>query len=954
MRESISQRWNEVEPLIDALLELEPHARGEWLDRHCPDAALRAAVLELVAHDNEIDGPDTRLRRELAAAHDNAGPQQIGPYRLIEKLGEGGMAVVFLAERDTVEFQQRVALKLMRLGLYSRDEQALFQREQRIHARLEHPHIARMLDSGITAAGIPYFAMEYVDGMPITRWCDARRLDIEGRLRLFLLVCDAVHYAHQNLIVHRDLKPSNILVTRDGVPKLLDFGIAKLLRSANDQDQTLTEVKHLTPGYAAPEQVSGGSITTATDVYALGILMHALLTGVRPLIAADSSTLVASARVAGLPAADATVAATARATTPVALARALRGDLDSLVSKALRAEPERRYPGALAFAEDIRRYLAGAPIAARPDSLRYRAGKFLGRHRLGFAAVSLVVVTLIGATAFSLHQATLARQAATRAQAEAEHANAEAGRANAVKAFLQDLFVGAEPGKTTPIETAEGLLARSRERVPQEFAGRPDLEVEVLGMIGTIERQRGHLAEARSTLDAAATLAHDKLGRSDAQTLDIAVRQAELALSEGRFEMGRQALQQVLAAYRDTHPGASAAVAAALTRIATLDTRLRNKRAIKTARAAVAMYRQVSPDDSTTLSSALIGLGDTLQTLGHAAEAIAPMEEGLRLHRQVLGNDHAIVAEDLAELAGAKRDLGQLTESELLLREAVAIDRKVYPGPNQSVATALNDLAATLGLQEKTDEAADLLNESLAMQKQIYTGDHPYIAAALGNLGVVRYRQARYADAETLVREALAMDLRVRAPDHPLIALRRINLAKTLIAQKRLGEAQKEIDHALGADRQRYGDQGERVASDLVVQATLDAANGQHPCAVEHSRAALAIFQSALPAGHQKIIDARLTLATSLDALGDHPGAKAACETAVGDARAAKPPLRHDIVRALTCIGTAELALGRPTQAAGPLREALRLLQQLPSTDAARVADARQLLDRAAAPAVAK
>ena len=953
MRELISQRWNELEPLIDALLEVEPDARSAWLDRHCSDPALRVAAMKLVALDGEIDGPETRLRRELVTGQNVTELQEIGPYRLIQMLGEGGMAVVFLAERDTVEFQQRVAVKLMRLGLYTRDEQTLFQREQRIHARLEHPYIARMLDSGITAVGIPYFAMEYVDGKPITRWCDTERLDIEGRLRAFLLVCDAVQYAHQNLIVHRDLKPSNILVTRDGTPKLLDFGIAKLLRSANDQDQTQTAIKHLTPSYAAPEQFSGGAITTATDVYALGVLLHELLTGVRPLIAADGAPLAASARIAGLSAADAAVVAAARATTPAALVRALRGDLDSLVSKALRAEPERRYLGALALAEDVRRHLIGEPIAARPDSVRYRVGKFLRRHRLGFAAVSLVMVTLIGATAFSLHQATLARQAATRALAEAEHANAEAGRANAVKAFLQDLFVGAEPGKTTPIETAEGLLARSRERVPQEFAGRPDLEVEVLGMIGTIERQRGHLPEARNALDAAATLAHDKLRRSDAQALDIAVRQADLAESEGRFETGRQVLQQALTAYRETHPGSSEAVAAALMRIATLDTRLRNNGAIGTAREALAMYRQVLPDDSKTLSDALIRLGDTLQTLGHAAEAIAPMEEGLRLHRQLLGNDHAIVAEDLAVLAGAKRDLGQLTESEQLLREAVAIDRKVYPGPNQSVATALNDLAATLVLEEKTDEAGELFNESLTIQKQIYIGDHPNIASALGNLGVVRYRQTRYADAETLVREALAMDLRVRAPDHPLISVRRLNLAKTLIAQKRLGEAQKEIDLALAADRQRFGEHGERVASDLVVQATLDAADGRHPRAVEHARAALAIFQKALPAGHQKIIDTRLTLATSLDALGSHAEAKSACDTALGDARAAKPPLGHDIVRALTCIGRTELEVGQPAQAADHLREALRLLKQPPSPDAAQVTDVRQLLDRATAPSVA-
>jgi serine/threonine-protein kinase len=400
VHDPITQRWSDLEPLVKALLDVTPEHRQAWLEQHCPDPQQRAAVLELARSDASVEGALPRLCRELAASTDDLSTAQVGPYRLIEKIGEGGMAVVYLAQRDAPDSPQRVAVKLMRGGVCGRDQLALFQREQRLHASLEHPHIARVFDTGISAGGIPYFAMEYVDGERITHWCNARALGLTRRLELFLLVCEAVQCAHANLVVHRDLKPSNILVTQDGTPKLLDFGIARLVHAttdgdtANEEPQTRTAIR-FTPGYAAPEQLSGDTLTTATDVYALGILLHELLTGVRPQLR-DGTACLASRRLAALDAAHITVSATERGMTPTALIDALRGNLDNLIAKALRGESARRYRDAQELAQDVRRYLAGQPIGARPEPLAYRMGTYLRQRRSAIVGAVALATILTG------------------------------------------------------------------------------------------------------------------------------------------------------------------------------------------------------------------------------------------------------------------------------------------------------------------------------------------------------------------------------------------------------------------------------------------------------------------------------------------------------------------------------------------------------------------------------
>jgi serine/threonine-protein kinase len=397
-KDCITKRWGEIEPLLDRLLDLPPEEREAGLERESVDADLRAAVHSLLEVDVDSDSGIDRLAREIGTSPAGIEGRRVGPYRIERALGEGGMGAVFLAARHTAEFTQQVALKLLRVGLFSSGQQELFRREQQIHARLEHPNIARIYDSGITDAGVPYFAMEYVDGVPVTDYCDRERLGIDARLRLFATICDAVACAHRNLVAHRRIKPSNILVDAGGTPKLLDFGFAALLSTADDaNERARTKLDRLTPGYSAPEQIDGGAITTATDVHALGVLLCELLSGARPIgSGVDNSPLRTACRVV-----DETTAQR-RCLGTEALKRRLSGDLEAIIAKALQHDPERRYSGAATLGDEIQRHLAGQPILARPDAWSYRAGKFLQRHKFGAAAMLVIAVVVICATILSL------------------------------------------------------------------------------------------------------------------------------------------------------------------------------------------------------------------------------------------------------------------------------------------------------------------------------------------------------------------------------------------------------------------------------------------------------------------------------------------------------------------------------------------------------------------------
>ncbi|HET7373170.1 MAG TPA: serine/threonine-protein kinase, partial [Gemmatimonadaceae bacterium] len=432
-----SVRWDRVEEVFHQLVDLTPRERESRLLAYAAeDEPLRREVLALLAA-HDAPGPLGRLTNEPERL---PTLEWVGPYRLLRKLGEGGMGVVYLAERSGDGFKQTVALKLIRGGFATASLETRLLEERRILARLEHPGIARFIDGGSTPSGQPYVAMEYIEGVDLVQYCATRGLSLRRRLALFAAVCDAVHYAHQQLVVHRDLKPGNILVTKDGRPKLLDFGLAKVLEDDGSMDATQT-APWVTLAYASPEQLRRGRISTLTDIYALGVVLYELLAGRRP----HEMTGLAPAEMVRVVCEENAKPPSAVAEADVSgdmsaerLRRTIRGDLDVISLKALAKEPDRRYDSAGALAEDVRRYLDGRPVLARPDSVWYRASKFAARHRAGVAAAALVLFFLTAGLGVALWQASVARTARHRAEAALR-------QSDDVTSFLLGLVAASDP-----------------------------------------------------------------------------------------------------------------------------------------------------------------------------------------------------------------------------------------------------------------------------------------------------------------------------------------------------------------------------------------------------------------------------------------------------------------------------------------------------------------------------
>jgi len=479
-------RWQEVEALLDAALELPEEHRVAWLEASVADPVLRARVVEMLEAHAHAEG-EGFLGAGALTPPGGLEDQTIGSYRVARELGRGGMGVVYLAERADGQFEQSVALKVVKRGFDSDQIVRRFLQERQILARLQHPHIARLLDGGVTDTGQPFFAMEYIDGVPLTHYCDDRRLGIEARLRLFQQVGEAVQYAHRNLVVHRDLKPSNILVLENGTVKLLDFGIAKLIDDDGNPTLTKTGMRVLTPAYAAPEQEAGEPVTTAADVYSLGVVLYELLSGHNPHQPSESksssvkrpSTVVGSSTTWTRP--DGTTEtfdperiSQDRDAKPEQLRRRLSGDLDMICLKALRPEPDERYDSAAAFVDDIRRHLEGLPVEARAGATGYRVRKFVERNRVLVLATVLVMLSLAGGLAAALWQAQRAREAAVRAETEAT-------TAEQVKDYLVTIFKTSNPWEQPGGAelTARELLARGVAQI-DDLEDKPAVQAELL------------------------------------------------------------------------------------------------------------------------------------------------------------------------------------------------------------------------------------------------------------------------------------------------------------------------------------------------------------------------------------------------------------------------------------------------------------------------------------------
>ncbi|MEM1177919.1 MAG: serine/threonine-protein kinase [Acidobacteriota bacterium] len=735
------ERWRRIEELFEQASGLEPPERGPVLDRECAgDDVLRGEVDEMLAVDLGQSWIGTSVRRAVCDVEaDEPAPERIGPYRIAGEIGRGGLSTVFLGERDDDEYRMQVAIKLVRRGLDTADLLRRLRQERQILARLDHPRIARLLDGGSTADGRPYVVMERIEGVAIDEYCRGRGLGLRPRLRLFLAVCEAVAYAHRNLVIHRDIKPANILVTPDGQPKLLDFGIAKLLNpdehDPRDAAMTVPGLRLLTPEYASPEQVRGESLTTASDVYSLGALLYELLVDARPhrLEGLDASGLerVICERTPELP----SVRARAASSPPVAPAR-LRGDLDVIVMAALRKEPDRRYPSVEQLADDIDRYLKDWPIRARPESRGYRLAKFVRRHRAAVAAAAALVVVLSAATVITARQAHIAKQ-------QREHAEAQSARAEKVSEWMVDIFEVSDPSEARGNTiTAREILDRAADRLADELADQPLDQASLAETMGRVYHGLGLYESAQDLFTTSLENRRTLWGESHSDVASSHDHLAEALYEQGQFQ---EALE---------HAGKA------------LDIR----------------RRTLGDENEHTLDS-VNDVAALRYMLGDRDEAEELLRKNLETRRRLLGDSHEAVASALDNLANVSMGVGKIEEAEDYFRQALDLRLRLHGEDHPAVVGTRADLAGLLHSTGAVAEAEQLYRRVLTDQAELLGADHSEVATTSANLAALLGDRGReesdsdlVAEAETLLRRAIEIQRLRRGPEslhvsYPLIHL---------------------------------------------------------------------------------------------------------------------------------------------------------------------------------------
>ena len=788
------ERWARVKELFEAVVDLDPSQRAALLDSECGgDESLRAEIESLLKSDERsndfIEQPAFAIPRDLFP--DNVDEpfvgRQFGAYQVIREIGRGGLGAVYLAARADDEYRKEVAIKLVRRGLDTEDILRRFRNERQILAQLDHPNIARLIDGGTTDDGLPYFVMEYVNGVPINVYCDANALRTSERLELFRKVCAAITYAHQNLVIHRDLKPSNILVTQEGDLKLLDFGIAKLL-SASDElfTQTSPALRVMTPEYASPEQIKGDRIMTTSDVYSLGVLLYELLTGQRPYrLKTRTPEEIARAITEQEPERPSTAIArdVGNSKNQIPNPKSLRGDLDNIVLMAMRKEPARRYSSVGQFSEDIRRHLEGLPVIARKDTVTYRASKFVNRHRIGVAAAALILLSLIGGIVVTLIEVRTARR--------------ERAKAEAVSSFLQKALnasnpavnVGGQPTVKDLLDDASKRLAR------EELSDQPEVKAELQRIIGSSYLFLGQYDLAQQNLMAALQIQNQIFGGDSVETLKTGVLMASLwAGAKGDYAKANKFYLANLPRLRaEQKKGTISAdyLDAALNGFALLQRAQGNsKEAESLLHEELALRPGLSPDQEKGVGFAEAILALTQADQGKFDEAIKTVRERIEVIRRQKGNETPEVCASLTGLGSFLIEKGAFAEAEESLRAAETVYRKVYNAANMQLGDNLRLQAQAFLCLRQYAEAEAKINATLEIYRAGSSPQYVNYATALMVQGMIYSQTGRTAEAENLLREAVRIRAESVPETHFMRATANGALGEFLTTQKRFAEAE--------------------------------------------------------------------------------------------------------------------------------------------------------------------
>ena len=827
-----------VADLFKCAVELAPAERQSFLQARCQsDPELKAEVESLLQIQErsagflETPAPQTAANTFASKGAFAAG-ERVGHYEILSLIGSGGMGEVYLALDP--DLKRQVALKLVHYGSGTHHVLRRFRQEEQILAGLNHPNIAQLYGSGVTPLGAPFFAMEYVEGTRIDDYCRYAGLTIRQRLELFTRVCAAVHYAHQHLVVHRDIKPSNVLVTAQGEPKLLDFGIAKLLEQQTDlADRTITVAAIMTPEYASPEHIRAEPITTAADIYSLGVLLYELLTGRKPY-QIETRTPIEIARVVSEvePAKPSDALATnaknsefgPRLTGAFADSKALKGDLDNIVLMALRKEPARRYASAAQFAADIRRHLDGRPVIAHKDTLRYRTSKFVRRHQVGVAAAALVLLTLIGGIVATLWQARATRLAKTKA----EHINR----------FLGQMLEHSNPllrdGHDT---TMTEVLDEAAKRIDGgEFASQPEIQSELERIIGESYYAHGKNDQAEEHLAKYLALQRQLYGENNPKTVAALATSAQFLFIKGRVDDAEKIYRRTLPIMRREEKNGQMKPRTLAEALNTFGWLRRSQgdsvEAEALFREALSLNPRLRPDESrypngTTRST----LASTLADQGKFREALQTAREAVTEHERRGESETPNAAFALTILGGFLAESGNYSEADAVLNQAEAILRRAAPLYPLWLGDNLRNEAWSLYRQHRYAELRQKSAESLEVYRKNFGPHYDQYPTAMITDGLAAVRTGQTAEGEQILRDALRIRSESLPKEHFWVALAQSALGECLALARRHDEAEplllesyRTLEKSQGPNNPRTRLAAERLATFYEMSGRLDLA----------------------------------------------------------------------------------------------------------------------------------
>ncbi len=935
MAATAGNNWQRIEALFYAALDQPPSERPSFLERACgDDFLLRREVESLLEASGQTSGflqkPVQEAARWLDPVEEITIGRQIGAYKLLRVIGEGGMGAVYLAARADDLYKQQVAIKLMHAGFAQTRRMLLrFSSERQILANLNHPNIARLLDGGIYT-GVPYLVMEFIDGISIVEYCHKNKLGTEARLRLFAAVCGAVEYAHKNLVVHRDIKPGNILVTPEGVPKLLDFGIAKLLSTGDGGlTQTRTTERMMTPEYASPEQLRGDPITTSTDVYALGVLLYELLSGTRPFHLTTANPVdIVHMVCEQTPTAPSRGAKQTPDLAPPDAARKLSGELDNIVLLALRKEPARRYVSVGQLAEDIEAFLDGYPVRARTDAWGYRTSKFIGRHKIGVFAAIVFAVLLVG---FSLGMALFAR----RAQRERLAAEREAQ-------FLNSIFQSTTPDQTRGKQiTGQELLDDGTRRVESEFAGEPQLQATLYYNIGQAYVGLGLYQKAEAVLQRAYTLRKQTVGDSNldtATTLDALATSIRLQVDFNRAEL---LFRKALVIRREKSSATNPLVAQSMSNLGEcLYWEGQDAEAESLLREARAIELPLRPDG--TLESSDMYLALVLERKGSFREAADLLKEAVSISATIDGTESSNYANSLHDLAGALIDAGDLSGAEKMDRQSLAIRRKINAPGYPDLAYPLNNLGFIFLERGDWAGAGPFLKESLEIRRRPGKAD-ARLAASLNNWARMLEEKGDYKGADDYYKQAMEMIREVAGAQSWGLAKITANVGMLRADQRHYAQAEQLERRAMEMRRQLGGEESPDLASSQINLAIVLSMRHELPEAETLLRRALAIRTKELSTGHPATISTAVRLGEVLIDQGKFKEAEAVLREGIEELHAVQFPLMPwQSAEAEIALGEADARTGRTDEAERLLHDTAAHMRGYP-----QAALQRQILQRA-------